>query len=88
MEVDLVPISFRTTAVTKHRLIQEAKQRGVTLSEVVSDIVTYYNHNENLREAFKVNLLEFIDYISDGRDASKHKYLSKWSEIVELNARK
>ena len=77
----LVPCTFKTTALNKHKLIKEAKARGVTLSEVLSDIVSFYNANEDLREQFSTKLQAFILEISDGNNDKITKYTRIWRSI-------
>lgn len=77
----MVQCTFKTSAIVKHKLISEAKQRQVTLSECISDIVTFYNSNEDIKEQFNSKFRKFIIQIANGDNSKIDKMIELWKQI-------
>jgi predicted transposase YbfD/YdcC len=77
----LVQCSFKTQPKVKHRLIQESKELGLTLSEHLSDIVTFYSDNESIRNQFNAKFIKFVKQISKGKNDLIDNYLETWNNL-------
>jgi hypothetical protein len=77
----LITCAFKTTPYVKFKLVEKAKAQGITLSETISNIVSFYNDNEDLREKFDKKFQRFLEVISDGNTEKIYKYIQQWNKI-------
>jgi hypothetical protein len=77
----LITCSFKTTAYNKFKLVEQAKAQGLTISEILNNVVSFYQDNEDFREKFDDKFQRFLEIISDGNDKKMYDYIQTWKKI-------
>lgn len=70
---NLVQCTFRTSSYNKQRLIELSEERGQTLSETLSDLLTYNLEMRDYKSKYRRKMTDFIEKISKG-DSRKAEY--------------
>lgn len=77
----LLACTFKCSPYIKHKLILEAKAQGITLSETVNNIVSFYDANEDIRKQFNEKMEIFIKQISGGDNDKIDRLVRIWNKI-------
>ncbi len=72
---NLVQCTFRTSSYNKQRLIELAEQRGQTLSETLSDLLTYNFEMLDYKKLYHSKMSQFIEVISKGDPRKAQRFL-------------
>ena len=82
---NLVQCTFRTSYYNKQRLIDLAEDRGQTLSETLSDLLTHEFEFSDYKEKFNEITREFIRKIAKNDDKKYYEYIEVLREITKQN---
>lgn len=82
---NLVQCTFRTSYYNKQKLIDLAEDRGQTLSETLSDLLTHKFEFSDYKEKFNGITREFIKRIAKNDDKKYYEYIEIYKEVIKEN---
>lgn len=80
---NLVQCTFRTSYYNKQRLIDLAEERGQTLSETLSDLLTSKFEFSDYKKKFDNVAREFIKTLAKNDDKKYYEYIDIYKEILK-----